>query len=186
MKTFRLACLALGFTAFAGTAQAQLVVQGKGDATLCYRYALTGNKGSNSAIETCSDAFSTAMSRNDEAATYVNRGILYMRKGNQVRAAKDYESALAIKPNLTEAHVNYAASLIRLQKYDAAISSLDKALVDPDSPTRPEALFNRAIILDHQQNYKAAYYDLKAALTLRPEWEPAVAMISRYQVRPAG
>lgn len=186
MKTLRLACLTLGFTAFAGTAQAQLVVQGKGDAALCYRYAITGNKGSNSAIDTCSDAFNVLMSRKDEAATHVNRGVLYMRKGDQKRAAKDYEAALAIQPNLAEAHVNYAASLIRLQKYDAAISSLDKALIDPESSIRPEALYNRAIIMDRRENYKGAYRDLKAALALRPDWGPAVSMISRYEVQSAG
>lgn len=186
MKTFHLACLALGFTAFAGTAHAQLVVKGNGDAALCYRYAIMGNKGSNSALETCSNAFTPLMSRKDEAATHVNRGVLYMRKGDQDSAAKDYEAALAIQPNLAEAHVNYAASLIRLQKYDAAMSSLNKALINPESSIRPEALYNRAIIMDRRENYKGAYRDLKAALALRPDWEPAVSMISRYEIQSAG
>lgn len=186
MKTFRLACLALGFTAFAGAAQAQLVVHGKGDAAICYRYAISGNQGSSSAINTCDEAFSDFMTGKDEAATHVNRGVLYMRRGDQDRAVKDYEAALAIRPDLLEAHVNHAASLIRLQKYDAALSSLDKALVDPESPIRPEALYNRAIILDRKENFKGAYRDLKAALVLRPDWEPALNMISRYEVLPSG
>ena len=109
-----------------------------------------------------------------------------MRSGNQELASQDYQSALALNPNLAEAHVNYAASLIRLKKYDAAIESLEKALVDPKSSIRPEALYNRAIIFDYKENYKGAYHDLKAALAIRPNWEPALDLISQYEVRPAG
>ena len=186
MKKISIICLVLGSTAVANTAQAQLVVQGKGDAAQCYQYAARGNTGSNEAVRTCTEAFSVILTRKDEAATFVNRGVLYMRSGNQELASQDYQSALALNPNLAEAHVNYAASLIRLKKYDAAIESLEKALVDPKSSIRPEALYNRAIIFDYKENYKGAYHDLKAALAIRPNWEPALDLISQYEVRPAG
>jgi Tfp pilus assembly protein PilF len=186
MKTLRLACLILGFTSFASVAQAQLVVQGKGDAVLCFEYSARGNTGSRSAIETCTDALTQALSKKDRAATFVNRGILLMRKGDQKRASKDYQSAIDINSELTEAYVNYGASLIRQGEFDAALEKLNIALNDTKSRTRPEALYNRAIILDRQENYKAAYYDLKEALTLRPAWAPALDLIDRYEVRKAG
>jgi len=46
----------------------------------------------------------------------------------------------------------------------------------------PEALYNRAIAYDRLQNYKGAYKDLKQALVLRPDWEPAMNLLSGYQV----
>ncbi len=188
MKTLSLICLAFGFVSFsAGAAQAQLVVQGKGDAVLCYEYSARGNMGSRSAIETCSNALTQqSLSKNDLAATHVNRGILLMRKGDQNPAAEDFQSAIDIKPELTEAYVNYGASLIRQGKFEEALAKLNIALKDTMSTTRPEALYNRAIILDRRKDYKAAYYDLKEALTLRPDWAPALDLIDRYEVRKAG
>lgn len=186
MKTLRLACLALGFAAFSAAAQAQLVVHGKGDAVLCYEYSARGNTGSRSAIKTCSEALTQDLSSKDTAATYVNRGILFMRKGEQDLASKDYQSAIEIKPELTEAYVNYGASLIRQEKFEEALKTLNIALEDIDSTIRPEALYNRAIILDRRENYKGAYLDLKEALAIRPDWSPALTLIDRYEVRKAG
>ena len=182
MKFYRLAFLTLGFTAFAATAQAQVVVLGKGQAAVCYEYAYTGNQGSKTAIGTCSEAIDGIISKKDLASTHVNRGVLYMRSGQQDKAAADYLKALDIRPNLTEAHVNYGASLIHQKRYDDAIDSLNIALADTDSFTRPTALLNRAIAYDWQENYTSAYRDLKAALALRPDWEPALKVLSRYDV----
>jgi len=186
MKILPIAFLAFGAFALAGAAHAQLSVIGNSEAAQCYRHALNGNTGSNSALKICAAAFDTRLTRRDQAATYVNRGILYMRKDEYMKAARDYEAALAINPDLTEAHVNYAASLIRQEKYDAAFLSIEKALTDPKSEIRPEALFNRAVILDYRENYRGAYRDLKAALAIRPDWAPAIQRLERYEVRPAG
>ena len=171
--------------AFAGPAHAQLIVQGRGHAAKCYGYAVSGNTGTRSAIQTCDAAFSDYLSKKDEAATYVNRGVLHMRKGDQIRASEDYEAALSIDPDLTEAHVNYSASLIRQEKYNDALDAIEKALSDPESKIRPEALYNRAIIFHQKEDYPRAYRDLRAALVLRPNWKPAVERLENYEVRPA-
>jgi len=184
MKITRLAILALGMTALAGSAHAQLVVQGKGGAAQCYDYAIAGNEGSHYAIRTCSEALNEVISQKDKAATFVNRGVLYMRKGDQEKATADYEAALAIRPNLTQAYVNNGASLIRQKKFDEALESLNTALADLESPTRAAALYNRAIALDWKQDYNGAYRDLKAALEINPDWDAALNLISRYEVRP--
>lgn len=173
-------------SAFTGAAHAQLVVLGKSHAAQCYQFALMDNQGTRSAINTCSGAFDHVTSRKDEAATHVNRGILYMRQGDQKKAVADYDAALAINPNLTQAHVNRGASLIQQKKFHEAIVTLNTALEDTDSPTRAAALYNRAIALDWKQDYKGAYYDLKSALAIRPDWDAALDLISRYEVRPAG
>jgi Tfp pilus assembly protein PilF len=186
MKTLRIIPLAFGFAALTAPAHAQLVVQGKNDAALCYEYAAYGNAGSKSAIETCTSGLSEFLSKTDKAATFVNRGILLMRKGDQEAASKDFTMALEIRPDLTEAYVNYGASLIRQKKYGEAQAALNKALEDTESATRPDALYNRAITFDYQENYRGAYNDLKSALILRPDWDKALALLDRYEVRPAG
>lgn len=186
MKRFSALLLALTAIAFALPAQAQLIVLGNGQAATCYQDTISGDQGTFSAIKTCSNALKETLSAKDQAATYVNRGVLYMRKGDQVKAAANYEKALRIQPNLTEAHVNHAASMIRLQDFDGAIVALNIALEDETFSRRPEALYNRAIALDHKQDYRGAYFDLKEALALRPDWGPAVTLISRYSVEAAG
>lgn len=186
MKTLRLTLLALGLTAFAGAAQAQIVVMGKGDAALCYDYSYLGNSGSRTAIETCSEALDQPLTQKDRAATFVNRGILHMRRGDQTSASADYDAAIAIRPNLTEAYVNYGASLIRQRKFDEALAALNTALEDTDSRTRPEALYNRAVVMDQTDKFTEAYRDAKAALALRPDWKPALDLIGRYEIKPAG
>lgn len=183
MKTCRTALLALGLTAFAGHAQAQFIVQGKSQAAQCYDHVISGNNGSRTAIKTCSEAFKDRLSQRDYAGTYVNRGLLYMRKGDHEKAMADYAAALELKPGLTQAYVNQAASLIQQKKLDAALEALNRALEDKESPTRADALYNRAIILDRKEDYKGAYYDLKTALAIRPDWELAQRLISRYDVK---
>jgi Tfp pilus assembly protein PilF len=147
---------------------------------------LRGNSGSQSAIDTCSDALKEHLTQQDQAATLVNRGILQMRKGNQKAASADYDAAIAIQPDLTEAYVNYGASLIRQKKFDEALVALNTALEDTESSTRPEALYNRAVVMDQTEQFMAAYRDAKAALALRPDWQPALDLIDRYEIKPAG
>ena len=69
---------------------------------------------------------------------------------------------------------------------DDAIEALSKAIALPQTGAvgkLPEALFNRSIAYDRNQNYKAAYLDLRRALELRPDWPPALAAIKRYNVK---
>ena len=186
MKTHHVTLLALGMTVFASSAHAQLVVLGESSAAQCYQYALTGNEGTRTALETCTKAFDALISKRNQAATHVNRGLLYMRKGEEDKADADYLAALDIKPDLTQAYVNHGASLIRQDKYDEALEALNKALSFKDSSTRAEALYNRAIAFDYKKNYKAAYLDLKEVLDIRPDWELAINLLSTYEVKPAG
>lgn len=187
MRKLQTFVLTLSATALASTAaQAQLVVIGQGQAAICYQKASLGDQGSTSSIQTCTNALKQPNSTKDIAATYVNRGILHMRKGDQVKAAADYREALERMPQLTEAHINLAASLIRQEKFEEAIVSLNTALEDEAQQRRPEALYNRAIARDWLGDYRGAYFDLKAALKIKPDWKPALDLISGYDVKPAG
>ena len=168
----------------AAPAHAQLVVSGSGSAQACYLSAKTGNGGDLGAIRECSDALGTTLTRSDEAATHVNRGVLYMRRGEQERAVADYERALELRGDLPEARINYGAALFYMERYDAALEQIDTALA-MGTDKEAEALFNRALIHDRQGNLKAAYLDLTRVLELEPDWEAARNARARYQVRKA-
>ena len=182
MKRTQHTLLALALLTLPTTASAQLVVVGNGGAAECYQYALSGNMGTRSALSACDGAFTDMLSKTDRAATHVNRGILLMRGGKLERAEADYDRALAIRPDLTEAYVNRGAAQIRQGNYTDAVESLTRSLEDLDSPTRASALYNRAIAHDNLENDRAAYTDLKAAQAIRPEWELVSNMLRRYTV----
>lgn len=163
------------------TASAQVIVQGGGTAQECYMSTKTGNPGRINAIRSCEAALAEFLPPKDKAATHVNLGVLLMRKGDYADAQTHYAKAIKVQPNLAEAHINHAASLIYTSDYKAAIASIDKA-IDIGTEKMPEALYNRAVAYDRLENYKGAYKDLKQALVHRPDWEPALALLSGYQV----
>ena len=166
----------------AATASAQVIVQGGGAARDCYMSTKADNPGRiGGAIETCQAALSEFLPTKHIAATQVNLGILFMRKGEYTKAQTHYAKAIKMRPNLAEAHINHAASQIYTADYSAAVKSIDMAL-EIGTDKMPEALYNRAVAYDRLQNYKGAYKDLKQALLHRPDWEPAVALLSGYHV----
>jgi len=163
------------------SASAQVVVQGGGAARDCYISTKAGNPGRIGAIQTCKAALSEFLPAKDMAATHVNLGVLLMRKGDYAEAQSHYAKAIKIRPNLAEAHINHAASQIYTADYNAAVKSIDTA-IEVGTHKMPEALYNRAVAYDRLQNYKGAYNDLKQALLLRPDWEPAIELLSGYQI----
>ena len=163
-------------------AAAQVLVMGKGDAQICYDRTKMGNEGSVDAIRSCTAALKQPLSGKDQAATFINRGILLMRKGDYADARTDYERAIALRPNIDEAYINYGAVLLYLRDYAGALDALNTS-IEMGTEKMPEALYNRALIYHAQQDYRAAYDDLTEALTLRPDWEIAQTALSRYNVQ---
>jgi len=182
MSYFRALMFSFLILAFATPATAQSVVIGKGNAVICYDYAKSEDMGSRTAIQTCKEAFKDTLSTKDRAATYVNLGILLTRTENYADAISNYKSALDLRPNLTEAHVNMAAALIHQDQLDLALASIKVALQDVESETRSAALLNRTVIYDRQEKYVLAYKDLKEADALKPDWDMVERFLSRYTV----
>ncbi|WP_051279360.1 tetratricopeptide repeat protein [Hellea balneolensis] len=163
------------------SASAQIVVQGGGAARDCYMSTKAGNPGRIGTIKTCRMALTEPLSNKDLAATHVNLGVLLMRKGDYSEAQAHYAQAIEMRPKLAEAYINHAASLIYSSNYQEALNAINMA-IELGTDKMPEALYNRAIAHDRLKNYKGAYKDLKQALVLRPDWAPALDLISSYQV----
>ncbi len=180
---YSLALLFLAATAL--PAQAQVFVAGDGRAQGCFMAAKTGDQGSTSAIRTCTGALDDMITRSDRAATHVNRGVLYMRAGEYERADADLARALELDADLPEAHINRGAVLYYLGEDARALAALDTAI---EAGTNKEAIarFNRALVHERMGDAKSAYYDLKRAVELEPDWEQARDSLSRFTVTKAG
>jgi len=164
------------------TVFAQVFVGGNGAAHQCYTSAKLGNPGTIGAIRTCETALENiTITRKNEAATHTNLGVLLMRKGDHDKAQINYQRAINLRPKAAEIYINYAASLIYTGDYQNALTTINKA-IDLETSKMPEALFNRAMAYDRQQNYTAAYKDLKQALLLKPEWPVALKALDNYTV----
>ncbi len=167
------------------TAFAQSLVLGNGRANACYLSVRHGDTGKATTIRACTEALNDFdLSREDKAATHVNLGILYMRAGNNAVAREHYDAAIAMTPNLPEAYINNSAALIYMGEHKAAIKAVNKA-IELGTHKMPEALFNRAMAYDHLKQYDNAYKDLKQALVLRPDWQPALRAIDNYDITTA-
>jgi len=167
----------------AASASAQIIIHGTGAARDCYLSTKAGNPGNMTTIRKCEEALSDKfnLSRRDEAATHVNIGVLYMRRGDNEEAQTHYKKAIDLRPETPEAYINYGASLIYTGNYNDAVTAINTA-IDLKTEKMPEALFNRAIAYDRLENYKGAYKDLKQALVLKPEWPAALKALENYAV----
>jgi len=173
---------AMAMLAFPTSSFAQVIIHGDGAPRQCYLSVKFGDPGRHSTIKNCLNALETpGLNRKNRAAMSTNIGILYMRAGKHDKAKKWYDEALEIAPNIAETYVNYSAALIYSDNPRKAIQMADKAL-EFDTDKKPEALYNRAIAYDRIEDFNRAYRDLKQALTLRPEWPPALKAIDNYIV----
>ena len=164
----------------------------------CYKSALVRDK-RDFAFEGCSRALSEeAMSPDNMAATFVNRGVLHMLRGQQFNAEADFDAAIRLDPASPDPWLNKAFLRLRQGAGSEALPLLDNALErlrgggrEALLPRRAErsprkvalALFARGIAHEQIGNYRAAHADLVKARNAEPGWKMPAAALERYQVR---
>lgn len=189
MGTRLLRALCIGL--IAGTvstsgAFAAVTVIGSGSAQLCYRAADQG-EASHQALAYCNDALSGALTQEDRAATYVNRGVLELAMMRVNAAQDDFNAGLAINGNLGEAYVDRGATLIAQKKFAEAIIDINKGLAL--NAKQPHiAYYDRAVADEALGNLKAAYDDYRQALTVQPDFKQASDELKRFKIveKPSG
>lgn len=165
------------------TANAAVSVFGGGYAADCYKAAETSNLPAGKAIEVCNLAIEQEnLSRKNRAATYVNRGIIYMREGQNERALADYDSGLRLLPDLYEAHVNRGAALHAMQRFQEALDSLNIGVKSQDPNALAVGYYNRGLVNERLGDVTNAYLDFKKALETRPEFGLAARQLERFTV----
>jgi tetratricopeptide (TPR) repeat protein len=168
-------------------AHAQVMVIGGGLARDCYKAVEFNRVGLGQALDLCNKALEhEQLGASDRAATFVNRGIVYMRQSNYQRALHDYEAGLRLRPTMLEAKVDVGAALYGLERYDEAMTALNEGLKTDSVEARAVGLYNRALIWEQRGDVKAAYYDYKEALELRPTFVEAAKQLERFTVTEVG
>jgi Tetratricopeptide repeat. len=182
MKRLILGAAILGAVlAFASAAAAAVTVIGGGLAEACANAAITG-KSDRKFEMLCSQAIETEMLNNrDRAGTYVNRGIMKLRRMNFDAAVLDFNQAVRIKPDLAEGYVNRGAAAIGQHRYTDGMDDLNKAIaLGVDEPAK--AYYNRALAYEGLDDAKSAYFDYQKAVELSPDWNAPKEQLVRFKV----
>lgn len=167
--------------ALAGAADAAVTVIGDGFAQACSHAAFSGQS-DRKFEELCTRALSDeALGPRDRAGTFVNRGVMKLRRANYDAAIVDFNQAVRIKPDLGESYINRGAASIGQRHYAEGMSDLNKAIeLGVGEPAK--AYFNRAIAYEGLDDAKAAYFDYQKALELSPDWDAPRRQLVRFKV----
>ena len=167
--------------AWATVAEAAVTVLGGGMAKECSEAALGGE--SDPKFEAiCTLALdSELLNLRDRAGTYVNRGVLKLRRKEFASAQFDFNRAIQTKPDLGEAYVNRGAAHVGSRRYNEGLVDINKALeLGVNEPEK--AYYNRALAYEGLDNLKAAYFDYQKAVEISPEWDAPRRELARFTV----
>jgi tetratricopeptide (TPR) repeat protein len=162
-------------------ANAAVTVIGGGLAEACSNAAITG-KSDRKFEELCTRAIDEeALTSRDRAGTYVNRGVLKLRRANYDAAILDFDQALRLKPDMGEGYVNRGAAAIGMHRYPESLVDLNKGIaLGVDEPAK--AYYNRAMAYEGLEDAKAAYFDYQKAVELSPDWSAPREQLVRFKV----
>jgi len=162
-------------------ADAAVVTVGQGFARDCYEAAAL-ERSDLSALQLCNSAieedFLTSYNR---SATLINRGIIFLYRGQYDEALADFDAAIEADPNLAEGYTHRGVALLAHNDYRGAIEALDRGLaLEPEEPAK--AYYNRAIAHEELGEIPDAYHDYRRAAELAPNWRPAQRELARFRV----
>lgn len=160
-------------------ASGAVTVMGRGPARECSDAARRG------ASDTAAEQLCTAalegqpMSARNRAGTYVNRGVIRLRRGAYDLALADFDTAIRAQPAMAEAHLNRGAAGIGGRRFAQSVADLTRAL-ELGAPEPHKAYYNRAVAHEWLENPKAAYLDYVKALELAPDWPLVREQLARF------
>lgn len=179
----RLSALAAvaAFTFAAGSAQAAVTVIGGGLGEACSQAAVAG-KSDKDSEEICDMSLETEfLNARDRAGTYVNRGVIRLRREDYGKAVADFDQAVKIKPDLGEGYVNRGAAFIGQERYAESLEQINRGLeLGVEEPAK--AYYNRALAYEGLEDARSAYFDYQKALELAPGWAPPTEQLARFTV----
>jgi tetratricopeptide (TPR) repeat protein len=181
MRRVILAGAALLALMSAGAADAAVTVIGGGFAQSCSEAAFRGRSGMGD-IRKCDRALAEeALNPHDRAATYVNRGVLRLRRRESGQAREDFDAAIAIEPSLGEAWVNRGAASVLDRRYYEAVADIDKGL-ELGVEEAEKAYYNRGLAYEGLDDARAAWLDYRKAAELKPDWDLPRQALERFTV----
>ena len=158
-----------------------VTVLGDSKAAQCSRAALWG-RADDGTLATCDLALTDEpLDQLRRAATFVNRGIVHMRRREWDKAHSDFDDALARKPELGEGWVNRGALMIGTKRFAEGLADTNKGIeLGIEEPEK--AYYNRAIAYEGLGDPASAYLDYQQALALNPAWDMPRKELARFTV----
>jgi Flp pilus assembly protein TadD len=178
--------IAAAFAVVPFPAIAGVTVLGSSSARMCYLAAESPMLPAPQDMRHCDAALrGEATEPSHIIATYVNRGILRLRRGNVDDAIADFDEALRRDPNEPEAYLNRGSALLRRDRRSEAVTMFSQAI---DHHTRRPAMahYGRAVAYELLGDVRSAYYDYRRASELDPHWAAPREDLQRFRVVPAG
>ena len=168
----------------AAPSAAAVTVLGASSARLCFEAAESAALPSNDSLDRCDAALSEeAISGHDTVATYVNRGILKLRRGDVAAAVADFDEAIARDPKEPEAYLNKGSALMRNPATVRAALPLFTTALEYRTSRPAIAYYGRALAHEELGNIRAAYFDFQRAAAADPKWREPAAELARFTVR---
>jgi tetratricopeptide (TPR) repeat protein len=166
-----------------GSAYAQsITVLGNGAATNCYHAAVTASTlhiTGRDDLKQCTMAIETnALNLRDRAASYVNRGVVYMADEEYQKALEDFEAAARLKDDFGEIYVNRGNLYFMGRSFEKAIDEYSRAL-ELGLNKEHVAFLNRGMAYENLRDPENAEADYRRALELLPEWSQALKKLDR-------
>lgn len=180
-KAILIAGLAVAALAIATAAEGAVTVIGGGLAQACSQAAISGEDDLKHQ-EVCTLALDTELMKpRDRAGTYVNRGVLKLRRASFTDATRDFDQAVRIQPDMGEAYVNRGAASIGQRRYAESLPDINRGLeLGVTEPAK--AYYNRALAYEGLEDAKAAYFDYQKAVEIAPEWGAPREQLTRFSV----
>ena len=154
-------------------AQAMTVFGGGSYAQECYMTAAVAARlhfAGRGDLKSCNMALQNAsLSQHDLAATYVNRGVIYMAMTRYDDAASDYAKAVALEPRSGVVYVNRGNLSFIGKDYRSAVADYSKAISLGVSADHI-AYYNRGMAYEHLGDLALAERDYRRAIKLSPQW----------------
>ena len=164
-----------------GGARAAVTVFGSDSATQCSKAATDGKSDAASELYCTRALNEDTLMGDDRAGTFVNRGVMKLRRGDFEASHADFDAALALAPKMAEAWVNRGAMWVGERQYQSGLDDLNRALeLGVKEPEK--AYYDRALAYEGLDNEKAAYFDYQKALELKPNWVLPQHELLRFHV----
>lgn len=172
-------------TAGASSAYAAVTVLGSGFAAACSDAAIAGESDGRFQDMCTMSLDNELLNAHDRAGTYVNRGVMKLRRTNYVSAEHDFALAAKTMPELGEIYVNLGASYIGQKRFAESVTEINKG-IELGTDELEKAYYNRALAYERLGDVKSAYFDYQKALELSPDWLAPREQLTRFTVSRRG
>jgi len=181
MRLWLWTAAAVALASAAGQANAAMTVFGGGFAEECSKAAFL-DKSDDRSMQTCDQALADdTLDPRDRAGTFINRGVMKMKRRAYESARADFDVAIAMVPTIGEGWINRGADYVAEKRYRDGISDLSKG-IELGIREPEKAYYNRALAEEGIDDEKSAYLDYQQAIVLKPDWDLPREELLRFTV----